>query len=98
MKRLGTDHKIKAIYKNLTGLDLEIDAQSVLVGVYPFISSSEGEDEITLPEEVIFTDYVDDYPAGYVFVDFKDKATDVATLREAAKDWLKTNIDKQNHK
>ncbi|WP_270286197.1 phage tail spike protein [Enterococcus lactis] len=97
-KRLGTDHKIKAIYtKNLTGLDLEIDSQSVLVGVYPFISSSsEGEDEITLPEEVIFTDYVDDYPAGYVsFVDFKDKATDVATLREAAKDWLKTNIDKQ---
>ena len=96
--RLGTDHKIKAIYtKNLTGIDLEIDAQSVLVGVYPFISSSsEGEDEITLPEEVIFTDYVDDYPAGYVsFVDFKDKATDVATLREAAKDWLKTNIDKQ---
>lgn len=96
--RLGTDHKIKAIYtKNLTGLDLEIDAQSVLVGVYPFISSSsEGEDEITLPEEVIFTDYVDDYPAGYVsFVDFKDKATDIATLREAAKDWLKTNIDKQ---
>lgn len=97
-KRLGTDHKIKAIYtKNLTGLDLEIDAQSVLVGIYPFISSSsEGEDEITLPEEVIFTDYVDDYPAGYVsFVDFKDKATDVATLREVAKDWLKTNIDKQ---
>ncbi|HFD3634321.1 TPA: phage tail spike protein [Enterococcus faecium] len=97
-KRLGTDHKIKAIYtKNLTGLDLEIDAQSVLVGVYPFISSSsEGEDEITLPEEVIFTDYVDDYPAGYVsFVDFKDKATDVATLREAAKEWLKTNVDKQ---
>lgn len=96
--RLGTDHKIKAIYtKNLTGLDLEMDAQSVLVGVYPFISSSsEGEEEITLPEEVIFTDYVDDYPAGYVsFVDFKDKATDVATLREAAKDWLKTNIDKQ---
>lgn len=96
--RLGTDHKIKAIYtKNLTGLDLEIDAQSVLVGVYPFISSSsEGEDEITLPEEVIFTDYADDYPAGYVsFVDFKDKATDVATLREAAKEWLKTNIDKQ---
>ncbi|HFQ4025520.1 TPA: phage tail spike protein, partial [Enterococcus faecium] len=38
-KSLGTDHKIKAIYtKNLTGLDLEIDAQSVLVGVYPFIS------------------------------------------------------------
>ncbi|MDQ8501382.1 phage tail spike protein [Enterococcus faecium] len=97
-KRLGTDHKIKAIYtKNLTGLDLEIDAQSVLVGVYPFISSSsDGEDEITLPEEVIFTDYVEDYPAGYVsFVDFKDKATDVATLREAAKEWLKTNIDKQ---
>ncbi|WP_414947172.1 phage tail spike protein [Enterococcus faecium] len=97
-KRLGTDHKIKAIYtKNLTGLDLEIDAQSVLVGVYPFISSSsEGEDEITLPEKVIFTDYVDDYPAGYVsFVDFKDKATDVATLREAAKEWLKTNVDKQ---
>ena len=97
-KSLGTDHKIKAIYtKNLTGIDLEIDAQSVLVGVYPFISSSsEGEDEITLPEEVIFTDYVDDYPAGYVsFVDFKDKATDVATLREAAKDWLKTNIDKR---
>lgn len=97
-KRLGTDHKIKAIYtKNLTGLDLEIDAQSVLVGVYPFISSSsEGEDEITLPEEVIFTEYADDYPAGYVsFVDFKDKATDVVALREAAKDWLKTNIDKQ---
>ncbi|EMW6355783.1 phage tail spike protein [Enterococcus faecium] len=97
-KRLGTDHKIKAIYtKNLTGLDLEIDAQSVLVGVYPFVSSSsEGEDEITLPEEVIFTDYVEDYPAGYVsFVDFKDKATDVATLREAAKEWLKTNVDKQ---
>lgn len=97
-KRLGTDHKIKAIYtKNLTGLDLEIDAQSVLVGVYPFISSSvEGEDEIKLPEEVIFTDYADEYPAGYVsFVDFKDKATDVATLREAAKEWLETNIDKQ---
>lgn len=97
-KRLGTDHRIKAIYtKNLTGLDLEIDAQSVLVGVYPFISSSsEGEVEITLPEEVIFTDYAEDYPAGYVsFVDFKDKATDVATLREAAKEWLKTNIDKQ---
>ncbi|EHS1287191.1 hypothetical protein G3253_00075 [Enterococcus faecium] len=96
--RLGTDHKIKAFYtKNLTGLDLEIDAQSVLVGVYPFISSSsEGEDEITLPEEVIFTDYVEDYPAGYVsFVDFKDKATDATTLREAAKEWLKTNIDKQ---
>lgn len=97
-KRLGTDHRIKAIYtKNLTGLDLEIDAQSVLVGVYPFISSSsEGEVEITLPEEVIFTDYAEDYPAGYVsFVDFKDKATDVATSREAAKEWLKTNIDKQ---
>ncbi|EMF0085537.1 phage tail spike protein [Enterococcus hirae] len=97
-KRLGTDHKIKAIYtKNLTGLDLEIDVQSVLVGVYPFISSSsEGEDEITLPEEVIFTDYADYYPAGYVsFVDFKDKATDVVTLREAAKEWLKTNLDKQ---
>lgn len=96
--RLGTDHKIKAIYtKNLTGLDLEIDAQSVLVGVYPFISSSsEEENEIVLPEEIILTDYAEDYPAGYVsFVDFKDKATDVATLREVAKEWLKTNIDKQ---
>lgn len=97
-KRLGTDHKIKAIYtKNLIGLDLEIDAQSVLVGIYPFVSSSsEGEDEITLPEEVIFTDYADDYPAGYIsFVDFKDKASDVVTLREDAKEWLKTNVDKQ---
>jgi phage minor structural protein len=96
--KLGTEHKIKAIYtKNLTGLDLEVDAQSVLVGVYPFISASgEGEEEIVLPEKVIMTEYADEYPAGYVsFVDFKDKATDVESLREAANDWLKTNAEKQ---
>lgn len=98
VKRLGTDHKIKAIYtKNLTGLDLEIDSQSVLVGVYPYISgSNDEENEIVLPEEIILTEYAEEFPSGYIsFVDFKDEATDVATLRTAASSWLKSNVDKQ---
>lgn len=96
--RLGTDHKIKAIYtKNLTGLNLEVDSQSVLIGVYPYISAEGDEQpEIRLPEEVVFTEYANQYEHGYIeFVDFKDKAKDEASLRSAATSWLKTNVEKQ---
>ena len=96
--RLGNDHKIKAIYtKNLTGLNLEVDSQSVLIGVYPYISE-QGEDqpEITLPEEFVLTEYANEFENGYIkFVDFKEKATDIETLRKAANDWLKQNIKNQ---
>lgn len=95
-KRLGREHKVKLVYtKNLTGLNLEVDGSTIVVGIYPYISSgSEDEAEIQLPEKVIFTEYAETYPNGIVqFVDFKEKATDVATLRTQAEQWLKTNVE-----
>lgn len=95
-KRIGQDHKVKLIYsKDLTGLELEVDASSIIIGIYPFISGDDETVDIELPEKVIFTEYANDYPNGLVqFVDFKDKATTVDELRTQAQTWLKLNADK----
>ena len=46
-------HKVKLIYsKDLTGLELEVDASSIIIGIYPFIS---GDDE-TVDIVVYFKD------------------------------------------
>lgn len=95
-KRLGTDNKLQVTYsKNLTGLELEIDSSEILVGIYPFISGEQDEPDITLPEEIILTENESLYPNGYIeFVDFKEKAEDVNSLRREAQNWLTTNVDK----
>lgn len=95
-KRIGQDHKVKLIYsKDLTGLELEVDASSIIIGIYPIISGDDENIDIELPEKAIFTEYANDYPNGLVqFVDFKDKATTVDELRTQAQNWLKLNVDK----
>lgn len=91
--RIGEDHKMAVIYsKNLNGLELELDSSNIVVGIFPYITGDNDEEDILLPEQIILTDYASQYPNGIIeFVDFKDKSTDVATLRTQAKQWLTAN-------
>lgn len=99
--RLGEDHKLKAVYtKNMTGLDFEIDSQSVLIGVYPYVKLPETEEErdpeLHIKGEVLYTEYADQFPSGIVqFVEFKDIEKE-ADLRRAAQAWLTQNKKKQS--
>lgn len=99
--RLGQDHKLKAVYtKNMTGLDFEIDSQSVLIGVYPYVKLPETENEqdkeLHITGEVLYTEYADQFPSGIIqFVEFKDIEKE-EDLRRAAQAWLTQNKKKQS--
>lgn len=98
-KRMGEDHKIKIIYtKNLTGLDIEVDTQGLVNGIYPFAKMDGTENIIEITEKVLY--YEKQYPGGVVNpVDFSsDKPTSSAQLKTLAEAYLKANTESNTPK
>lgn len=94
LKRLGNDHKIKIIYtKNLTGLDIEVDTQGIVNGIYPYakIEGSEDDELLEVDGKVVF--FEKRYDAGIITaVDFSnDKPETQADLLKLANDYLSSN-------
>ena len=93
-KRLGTDHKIKIIYtKNLTGLDIEVDTQGVVNGIYPYaeVEGSKDGEFLEIDGKVLFFDK--QYWGGVITpIDFSNqKPVDKAALKKLADSYLANN-------
>ncbi|RQW65784.1 hypothetical protein DUK53_14300 [Listeria sp. SHR_NRA_18] len=96
LKRRGRDNVARILYrKNLTGLEMDVNVESVITRIYPFAvknNASGAEQEIILPEKYIDSDYINNYSFIRILeVDYSqdDTVTDVATLRTAAKKYFK---------
>ncbi len=97
--RLGEDHKIKILYtKNLTGLDIEVDTQGVVNGIYPFAKLDDSEDVIEITEKILF--FEKQYPGGVINpVDFsEEKPTNSAELQTLAETYLQANKESNTPK
>lgn len=98
-KRMGEDHKIKILYtKNLTGLDIEVDTQGLVNGIYPFAKMDGTENIIEITEKVLY--YEKQYPGGVVNpVDFSsEKPTSSAQLKTLAEAYLEANTESNTPK
>lgn len=92
--RRGADNGYKILYrKNLAGLDVEVDTQSIVVAIYPFATKESVE--ITLPNNgLVKSDLYDKFPDGIVLpVDYSqdESVVDVPTLQAASKGYFKTH-------
>lgn len=93
-KRLGEDHKIKILYtKNLNGLDIEVDTQGVVNGVYGFAKLEGSEDIIEATNQITY--FEKQYNGGVVSpVDFSnDKPTSSAELQKLVDAYIKSNTE-----
>lgn len=91
-KRLGQDHKIKILYtKNLTGLDVEVDTQGIVNGIYPFAKAEDSDSIIEATNQIIY--FEKQYHGGTIKdVDFSDKKpTSSAELQKLAEEYIKNN-------
>ena len=98
-KRMGEDHKIKILYtKNLTGLDIEVDTQGVVNGIYPFAKLDDSEDVIEITEKILF--FEKQYPGGVINpVDFSEgKPTNSSELQTLAETYLQANTESNTPK
>lgn len=94
VNRRGADNGYKILYrKNLAGLDVEVDTQSIVVAIYPFATKESVE--ITLPNNgLVKSDLYDKFPDGVVLpVDYSqdESVVDVPTLQAASKGYFKTH-------
>lgn len=92
--RRGADNGYKILYrKNLAGLDVEVDTQSIVVAIYPFATKESVE--ITLPNNgLVKSDLYDKFPDGIVLpVDYSqdESVVDVPSLQAASKGYFKTH-------
>ncbi|MBC2048199.1 hypothetical protein HCB37_04065 [Listeria booriae] len=97
LKRRGRDNVARILYrKNLTGLEMDVNTDSVITRIYPFAmkaNASGVEQEIILPEKYIDSAYINNYSFIRILpVDYSqdETVTDVNTLRNAAKNYFKT--------
>lgn len=93
-KRLGEDHKIKILYtKNLNGLDIEVDTQGIVNGIYGFAKLDGTEDIIEGTKQITYFDK--QYNGGVINpVDFSnDKPTTSAELQKLVDAYLKVNAE-----
>lgn len=93
-KRIGEDHRIKILYtKNLNGLDIEVDTQGVVNGVYGYAKLEGSEDIIEATKQITYFDK--QYNGGVVNpVDFSnDKPTTSAELQKLVDAYIKANAE-----
>lgn len=68
--------------KNIEGLDMEVNIENIVIGIFPFVSRTVNGNEtlITLDEKIIKYDTGDTFPNGRIEpVDFSDKFEDDVT-------------------
>lgn len=68
--------------KNIEGLDMEVNIENIVIGIFPFVSRTVGGQEtlITLDEKILKYDTGDTFPNGRIEpVDFSDKFEDDVT-------------------
>lgn len=91
-KRLGEDHKIKILYtKNLNGLDIEVDTQGVVNGIYGYAKLDGSEDIIEATKQITY--FEKQYNGGVISpVDFSnDKPANSVALQKLVDDYIKAN-------
>ena len=91
----GSDNGVTLRYgKNITDLKNVVDITNVYTGIVPFWADGEGN-IVTLPEKVILSDHVSDYPYKIIKeVDFSsnwENEPTVAQLRAAAQSYVASN-------
>lgn len=93
-KRLGEDHKIKILYtKNLNGLDIEIDTQGVVNGIYGYAKLDGSEDIIEATNQITY--FEKQYNGGVVNpIDFStDKPSNSVELQKLVDAYIKENTE-----
>lgn len=93
-KRLGEDHKIKIIYtKNLNGLDIEVDTQGLVNGIYGFAKVDGSEDIIEATSQINY--FEKQYNGGVISpVDFSnEKPATSAELQTLVDAYIKANTE-----
>lgn len=93
-KRLGEDHKIKILYtKNLNGLDIEVDTQGIVNGIYGFAKLDGTEDIIEATKQITY--FEKQYNGGVINpVDFSnDKPANSAELQKLVDAYIKANAE-----
>ena len=91
----GSDQGVTLRYgKNITDLKDVIDMTNVYTGIAPYWSDGEGN-TVTLPEKVVLSTHVSDYPYQIIkSVDFSgnwEEAPSVSQLRDAAQNYVTRN-------
>lgn len=90
--RLGEDHKIKILYtKNLTGLDIEVDTQGIVNGIYAYAKLDGTEDIIEGTKQITY--FEKQYNGGIINpIDFSnDKPETSAELQKLADAYIAAN-------
>lgn len=93
-KRLGEDHKIKILYtKNLNGLDIEVDTQGLVNGIYGFAKVDASEDIIEATSQINY--FEKQYNGGVISpVDFSnEKPATSAELQTLVDAYIKANTE-----
>ncbi len=93
-KRLGEDHKIKILYtKNLNGLDIEVDTQGLVNGIYGFAKVDGSEDIIEATSQINY--FEKQYNGGVISpVDFSnEKPATSAELQTLVDAYIKANTE-----
>lgn len=93
-KRMGEDHKIKILYtKNLNGLDIEVDTQGIVNGIYGFAKLDGSEDIIESTKQITY--FEKQYNGGVINpVDFStDKPSNSAALQKLVDAYIKANTE-----
>ena len=91
----GSDQGVTLRYgKNITNLKDVIDMTNVYTGIAPYWSDGEGN-TVTLPEKVVLSTHVSDYPYQIIkSVDFSgnwEEAPSLSQLRDAAQNYVTRN-------
>lgn len=93
-KRMGDDHKIKILYtKNLNGLDIEVDTQGIVNGIYGYAKLDGSEDIIEATKQIAY--FEKQYNGGVVSpVDFSnDKPANSTELQKLVDAYIKANAE-----
>lgn len=93
-KRLGEDHKIKILYtKNLNGLDIEVDTQGLVNGIYGFAKVDGSEDIIEATSQINY--FEKQYNGGVISpIDFSnEKPATSAELQTLVDAYIKANTE-----
>lgn len=103
-KRFGRENATALVYgKNITGLDMEVNTENIVIGIYPYAKTQSGSGEvtITLDEKILKYDTGDTFPNGRIEpVDFsqsfnEDNPADKDKLRAVAETYMNQKVNYQ---
>lgn len=103
-KRFGRENATALVYgKNITGLDMEVNTENIVIGIYPYAKTQSGSGEITitLDEKILKYDTGDTFPNGRIEpVDFsqsfsEENPADKDKLRKVAETYMNQKVNYQ---